>query len=65
MSSERPSWSRAIFPGKTSTLSLAIFQLVQLGQDDHAFRLLGISVGLAFIAVWSSEYFLRRKQQSR
>jgi molybdate transport system permease protein len=49
-------------PGQTSTLSLAIFQNVQLGQDDTAFRLLGVSVVLAFVAVWGSEYFLRRKR---
>jgi molybdate transport system permease protein len=49
-------------PGKTSTLSLAIFQSVQLGQDADAFRLLGVSVVLAFLAVWCSELLLRRKQ---
>lgn len=49
-------------PGKTSTLSLAIFQDVQLGQDSNAFRLLGVSVVLAFLAVWSSELLLRRKR---
>jgi molybdate transport system permease protein len=48
-------------PGKTSTLSLAIFQDVQLGEDSHAFRLLGVSVVLAFAAVWFSEFLLRRK----
>ena len=48
-------------PGQTSTLSLAIFQAVQLGRDADAFRLFGVSVVLAFIAVWSSEYFLKRK----
>ena len=48
-------------PGKTSTLSLAIFQDVQLGEDSHAFRLLGVSVVLAFAAVWFSEILLRRK----
>jgi molybdate transport system permease protein len=48
-------------PGKTSTLSLAIFQSVQLGQDADAFRLLGVSVVLAFLAVWGSELLLRRK----
>ncbi len=48
-------------PGKTSTLSLAIFQDVQLGDDTHAFRLLGVSVVLAFTAVWFSEFLLRRK----
>jgi len=47
-------------PGQTSTLSLAIFQFVQLGQDANAFRLLGISVTLAFGAVWLSEALLRR-----
>src|SRR6185503_5872492 len=39
-------------PGQTSTLSLAIFQSVQMGQDQYAFRLLGISTVLAFMAVW-------------
>ncbi len=48
-------------PGKTSTLSLAIFQNVQLGQDGNAFRLLGWSVALAFAAVWCSELLSRRK----
>jgi molybdate transport system permease protein len=52
-------------PGQTSTLSLSIFQSVQLGQDSDAFRLLGISVVLAFLAVWSSEVLLRRKQPAR
>jgi len=51
-------------PGKTSTLSLAIFQSVQLGQDANAFRLLGISVALAFVAVWTSEWLLRRRNNS-
>ncbi len=48
-------------PGKTSTLSLAIFQNVQLGQDSHAFHLLGVSVVLAFAAVWGSELLLGKK----
>jgi molybdate transport system permease protein len=47
-------------PGRTSTLSLAIYNLVQLGRDDEAFRLLGIAVAIAFIAVWTAEAFLRR-----
>ena len=49
-------------PGQTSTLSLSIFQSVQLGQDGDAFRLLGISTVLAFIAVWTSEWLMRRKK---
>jgi len=50
-------------PGKTSTLSLTIFQEVQLGQDANAFRLLGVSVVLAFTAVWFSEFLMRRKRK--
>jgi len=49
-------------PGRTSTLSLSIFQNVQLGQDPAAFRLLGVSVVLAFAAVWSSEWLMRRRK---
>ncbi|HEX3797069.1 MAG TPA: molybdate ABC transporter permease subunit [Verrucomicrobiae bacterium] len=49
-------------PGHTSTISLAIFQSVQLGHDDNAYRLLAVSVVLAFAAVWGSECFLRRKK---
>ncbi len=49
-------------PGQTSTLSLSIFQSVQLGQDADAFRLLGISTALAFAAVWTSEWLMRRKR---
>jgi molybdate transport system permease protein len=49
-------------PGRTSTLSLSIFQSVQLGQDSHAFRLLGIAVVLAFAAVWGGECLLRRRK---
>lgn len=48
-------------PGRTTTLSLAIYNLVQLGRDGQAFRLLAISVVIAFAAVWFAEAFLRRK----
>lgn len=47
-------------PGRTSTLSLAIYQYVQLGEDSAAFRLLGVSVTLAFLAVGWSEWMVRR-----
>ena len=49
-------------PGQTATLSLAIFQNVQLGQDAQAYRLLAVSVMLAFAAVWTSEWVLRKKK---
>jgi molybdate transport system permease protein len=47
-------------PGRTATLSLSTYEAVQLGDDSTAFRLLGISVVLAFGAVWTSEWFLRQ-----
>lgn len=50
-------------PGKTSTLSLAIFQSVQMGEDDTAYRLLGVCVVMAFLAVWVSEILLRRRHR--
>ena len=48
-------------PGQTATLSLSIYHLVQLGRDAEAFTLLGVSVAIAFAAVWLSEWFLRRR----
>ncbi|HEY4302561.1 MAG TPA: molybdate ABC transporter permease subunit [Candidatus Didemnitutus sp.] len=47
-------------PGKTATLALSIYNLVQLGHDDDALRLLGLSVLLAFAAVWAGERLQRR-----
>ncbi|EEF57536.1 molybdate ABC transporter permease subunit [Pedosphaera parvula] len=51
-------------PGQTATLSLSIFQSVQLGQDVHAYRLLAISVTMAFLAVWTSECLMRRTRRT-
>jgi molybdate transport system permease protein len=48
--------------GKTQTISLAIFENVTIGENAQAYHLLAVSVVLAFIAVWSSEFFLRRKK---
>jgi molybdate transport system permease protein len=48
-------------PGKTATLALSIYHLVQLGRDSEAFALLGVSVAIAFGAVWLSEWFMRRQ----
>jgi molybdate transport system permease protein len=47
-------------PGQTRTLSLAIYDAVQLGRDAEAFRLLAVSVAIAFGAVWTSEFLIRR-----
>jgi molybdate transport system permease protein len=48
-------------PGETQTLSLAIYNFVQLGKDPEAYTLLGITVALAFLFVWCSEWLLRTK----
>lgn len=48
-------------PGRTATLSLSIYQLVQLGKDGDAFRLLAVAVVIAFAAVWASERFMARR----
>jgi molybdate transport system permease protein len=48
-------------PGKTATLALSIYNLVQLGHDREALGLLAISVVIAFCAVFASEWFLRRR----
>ena len=50
-------------PGKTQTLSLAIFNLVQLGKDREAYNLLAITVILAFVSVWSSEWLFRSQKR--
>jgi molybdate transport system permease protein len=52
-------------PGQTSTVSLSIFQSVQMGQDAHALRLLGVAVVMAFMAVWASEWLMRRRRNVR
>ena len=49
-------------PGETATLSLSIYHLVQLGRDSEALGLLGISVAIAFAAVWGGEWFLRARR---
>jgi molybdate transport system permease protein len=48
-------------PGKTTTLSLSIYSLVQLGHDSQAYRLLAFSVLIAFGAVWASERLMRSR----
>ena len=37
-------------------------QLVQLGADGHAWTLAGVSLVLAFAAVWGSEWLMRRRK---
>jgi molybdate transport system permease protein len=51
-------------PGETQTLSLAIYNFVQVGNDPKAYALLGITAGLAFLFVWSSEWLLRPSKKA-
>ncbi|HEY3863248.1 MAG TPA: molybdate ABC transporter permease subunit [Verrucomicrobiae bacterium] len=50
-------------PGQTATMSLSIYESVELGQDAAAFRLLAIAVALAFAAVWSGEWLMRERRR--
>ena len=47
-------------PGKTQTLALAIFSDMQVGRDSAAMTLVGITVVLAFAALWTVEILTRR-----
>lgn len=47
-------------PGRTQTLSLAIFQEMELAHDATAMRLVGITAAIAFAAVWTAEWLRRR-----
>ena len=46
-------------PGRTTTLSLKIYEAVQLAQDFVAYRLVVVCVLVAFAAVWLSERLTR------
>jgi molybdate transport system permease protein len=48
-------------PGRTQTLALAIFHETQLGRDERAARLAAVTVVLAFVAIWVTEWLLRRQ----
>jgi len=47
--------------GKTSTLALSIYQLVQVGDDARALRLVLMCAIIAFAALWTSERLLSRR----
>jgi len=48
-------------PGRTQTLSLAIFEYAQTGRDDRAVALATVSVLLAFAGLWTAEWMSRRR----
>jgi molybdate transport system permease protein len=49
-------------PGKTATLSVSIFYLIQLGRDAEAFRFVLLSLIPCFLALWFSEFLLRKRK---
>jgi molybdate transport system permease protein len=48
-------------PGRTTTLSVAIYSSVLSGDDTHAWTLAAISTGIAFVALWFGERCQRRR----
>ena len=48
-------------PGRTQTLSVGIYTLVETGREDAAWSLLAISATLAFVAIYLSNRFAARK----
>ncbi|MEO6053931.1 MAG: molybdate ABC transporter permease subunit [Chthoniobacterales bacterium] len=49
-------------PYKTTTLSISIYNDIQLGRDNHAYMLLLVAAVFAFCALGASEWFSRCKQ---
>lgn len=50
--------------GKTSTLALSIYQLVQVGDDARALRLVVVCAIIAFAALWTSERLSSRRSDA-
>jgi len=48
-------------PGRTQTLSLAIFHRTQLGEDAEALRLVGVATLVSFAAIYATEVLARRR----
>ncbi len=47
-------------PGRTQTLSSAIYSAQQAGRDDEAYFLLGVALVVGFVAILASETLARR-----
>jgi molybdate transport system permease protein len=52
-------------PGRTQTLSLAIFSEIQLGDTREALRLVAITVAIALALMWSVERLLRSRPAAK
>jgi len=51
-----------MIPGKTMTISLSIYQNIQLGHDAAALPLLFVSIGIVFITVFCGQIISKRKR---
>lgn len=51
-------------PGETGTLSLEIYQAIQMGEDTRAMELIGAAALLAFAALWVSELLGRKRSDA-
>lgn len=51
-------------PGSTTTLSVAIYQHVQLGQDATVWKLAAVSGAIAFVVLLVSELLLKKKKKA-
>ena len=49
-------------PGRTTTLPVAIYYAVQNGEDIHAWTLAGVSLAIAFLALWLGGKYLRNRR---
>ena len=50
-------------PGRTRTLALAVFHESQVGRDERAALLAGVTAALAFSALWATEWITRRRSR--
>lgn len=50
-------------PGRTTTLSLAVYQYVQNDEDAHAWVLAGVAACLAFLAVLASGFLAQSRRK--
>jgi molybdate transport system permease protein len=51
-------------PGRTRTIALTIYERVQLGHDESAYRMVAVSALIAFVALWISETLLRNRRRA-
>ena len=48
-------------PGQTRTLAVAIYSYAETGQDAQALRLILVSAGIAFAALWAANWLVERR----